>query len=188
MDGQPSTLPALRDAAVTAQVHVRWDVKTGGDQDAGKIDQKTVKPTTIQTLGAAKAPAAWPPSGRVAPQETTIWQLDGTLTAYKHENDGDYHLVLSDVEIPDPAQVVPNSLFKAQIQNARNAFDAKHSQQLAALDAVPKTANASAPMIVHVSEPVTVTGIGFVDFAHGATGAAPNCIELHPVLSIQFKA
>ena len=32
----------------------------------------------------------------------------------------------------------------------------------------------------------TITGVGFFDRAHGATGAAPNVIELHPVLSITF--
>ena len=32
--------------------------------------------------------------------------------------------------------------------------------------------------------PVTVTGVPMFDFGHGQTGAAPNYIELHPVLSI----
>ncbi|MDP3775870.1 MAG: hypothetical protein Q8Q85_16545, partial [Gemmatimonadales bacterium] len=32
-----------------------------------------------------------------------------------------------------------------------------------------------------------VTGVGFFDRNHGQTGAAPNFIELHPVLSIQFR-
>jgi hypothetical protein len=29
-----------------------------------------------------------------------------------------------------------------------------------------------------------ITGVGFFDRAHGATGAAPNVIEIHPVLKI----
>jgi len=29
-------------------------------------------------------------------------------------------------------------------------------------------------------------GVGFFDRAHGATGAAPNAIELHPVLKVEF--
>ena len=33
---------------------------------------------------------------------------------------------------------------------------------------------------------VCLTGIGFFDRAHGATGAAPNVIELHPVLKVEF--
>jgi hypothetical protein len=31
-----------------------------------------------------------------------------------------------------------------------------------------------------------VTGVGFFDRAHGATGAAPNVIEIHPVLKIEW--
>jgi hypothetical protein len=36
--------------------------------------------------------------------------------------------------------------------------------------------------------PVQVTGVGFFDFAHGQHGAAPNVIELHPVLDIVFNS
>jgi len=35
--------------------------------------------------------------------------------------------------------------------------------------------------------PVRITGVGFFDRAHGATGAAPNVIELHPVLKIEWQ-
>ena len=35
---------------------------------------------------------------------------------------------------------------------------------------------------------VKITGVGFFDRAHGATGAAPNVIELHPVLKVDFGA
>ena len=34
--------------------------------------------------------------------------------------------------------------------------------------------------------PVTLSGIGFFDKAHGQRGMAPNAIELHPVLSLAF--
>jgi hypothetical protein len=33
----------------------------------------------------------------------------------------------------------------------------------------------------------TITGVGFFDRSHGQTGAAPNIIELHPVLEISFS-
>jgi len=33
---------------------------------------------------------------------------------------------------------------------------------------------------------VRLTGVGFFDRAHGATGAAPNVIELHSVLQVEF--
>jgi hypothetical protein len=32
-----------------------------------------------------------------------------------------------------------------------------------------------------------ITGVGFFDRAHGATGAAPNVIELHPALKIEWQ-
>jgi hypothetical protein len=35
-------------------------------------------------------------------------------------------------------------------------------------------------------EPITITGVGFFDFPHTQTGAAPNQIELHPVLKVVF--
>ncbi len=33
---------------------------------------------------------------------------------------------------------------------------------------------------------VRVTGVGFFDSFHGQTGIAPNGIELHPVLAVEF--
>lgn len=34
--------------------------------------------------------------------------------------------------------------------------------------------------------PARITGVGFFDRAHGATGAAPNVFEIHPVLKIEW--
>ena len=36
--------------------------------------------------------------------------------------------------------------------------------------------------------PVQVTGVGFFDILHGQTGVAPNGIELHSVLDVQFTS
>jgi hypothetical protein len=43
------------------------------------------------------------------------------------------------------------------------------------------------PDFQDVAVPVTVTGLGFFDFAHGQRGVAPNAIELHPVIGIVFN-
>ena len=75
------------------------------------------------------------------------------------------------VEIPDPGCVGAGSPFRPQISQARAKFDSHY------------VANAT---FQSVSVPVTVTGIGFFDRIHGQTGVAPNGIELHPVLSIDF--
>lgn len=190
--------PAPRDDAVQAKVHVRWDIKTGADAAANGLDPAQASQTTVAELRSAEAPAPWPPPGRYQDVENTVWQLakaDTTLVGYKHETDGDYHLVLSDssgntmiAEIPDPADVDPGSTFVGAITAARQAFSDQFGVQLRALDAMAAAEpDTSAPMIVQVSVPVTVTGIGFFDFVHGQAGVAPNGVELHPVLAIDFS-
>ncbi|HEX4703951.1 MAG TPA: putative Ig domain-containing protein, partial [Pseudonocardiaceae bacterium] len=100
---------------------------------------------------------------------------------YKLESDSDYHLVLSDgvggsghtmiAEIPDPTCVGAGSPLLSSVTKARNEFNAKFTVTTSF-----KTANV----------PVTVTGVGFFDFLHGQTGVAPNGVELHSVLDVQF--
>lgn len=156
----------------------RWAVKTGTDTGAAKI--KLAAPpmvTTIARLIALTAPNPLPPSTRVPPVETTVYQLHATLTGFKVENDSDYHLVLSDgthtmiAELASPSCVKSGPL-KAKITAARAEFEKAYSPT---------------PAFTHVNVPVTITGVGFFDFAHGQTGVAPNAIELHPVLNIAFQ-
>lgn len=157
----------------------RWAVKTGTDADAGLINLQSITPTTIASLTSLPAPSTLPANNRVQPTETTVFQLQDTLTEYKLESDSDYHLVLQDLsgqtmiaEIPDPACVGASSPLLSEIQRARSEFDAVFTATTSF-----QTANV----------PVTVTGIGFFDFLHGQTGVAPNGIELHAVLDIQFN-
>lgn len=156
----------------------RWSVKTGTDADAGLINLQSVTPTTIATLISLPMPSSLPSNNRIQPTETTVFQLQDTLTEYKLETDSDYHLVLQDtagrtmiVEIPDPACVGTSSPLLSDIQRARSEFDAMFTATTSF-----KTANV----------PVTVTGVGFFDFLHGQTGVAPNGIELHAILDVQF--
>jgi hypothetical protein len=50
------------------------------------------------------------------------------------------------------------------------------------------TANMSQPLFATAITPtrIRVTGVGFFDRAHGATGAAPNVIEIHPIQRVEF--
>ena len=82
-------------------------------------------------------------------------------------------------EIPSPACLITTnpprvpaySPFSANIANARAKFDAKFT---------------ATPVFQPVSVPVRIKGVGFFDFIHGQTGVAPNGIELHPILDIDF--
>ena len=154
----------------------RWPVKTGTDTDAGKINLSPV-PTTIAHMVALQAPLNPSNTSRVAPTELTNYTINATLTGFKVEGDNDYHLVISDgtrtmiVELPNSGCVGSRSPLRAQISQARAKFDSRYT---------------AGPSIQTVSVAVTVTGVGFFDRLHGQTGVAPNGIELHPVLNIDF--
>lgn len=179
---QEETEPIVHDAnATTGSCGVeRWSVKTGTDADAGKINLQSTTSTTIATLVAKPAPSSLPDNNRVVPTETTVYQVHATLKEFKLEADSDYHLVLTDgtghtmiAEIPDPACVGSSSPLLTSIEKARSEFDAMY---------------VATGSFKTVNVPVTVTGVGFFDFDHGQTGVAPNAIELHAVLDVQFTA
>lgn len=171
----------------------RWFVKTGTDASAKDVDIQDPKNGTIAELVALPAPRD-PDKvpDRDGPTELTVYELKCTLIAYKEEKDGDFHLVLSDeeghtmiAEIPYPG-FCKESIWVDQITVARKAFDTKFHKSL---DKLRELASVSegVPMITKVSVPVTVQGVAFFDKLHGQTGVAPNGIELHPVLSIEFE-
>jgi len=183
--------------ALQRAVHQRWPVKTGADAGAANLVTQVPVATTIADLVALAVPPVLPPATRTPGAEETVWELNATLTGYKHETDGDYHLVVADgqghtmiAEIPDPAALAPGSFFAEQITAARQAFDNQFGIRMAAAAhsaAAPQFAAAvTVPALIPASESVTVRGLGFFDFAHGQDGVAPNAIELHPVISIEF--
>src|SRR5690242_12198266 len=158
----------------------RWTVKTGHDEDVGKVST-FAQSTTIAALRALKPPSNLTGDTTrliyAGSPELQTWRLtDATLAGYKLESDGDYHLVLVDragnsliAEIVDPRRVAEG--WKAQTTAARAVFDRHHTAR-----GTFQTA----------SETVTVTGVGFFDLIHGQLGVAPNGIELHAVLDIHF--
>ena len=161
----------------------RWSVKTGTDSGAAQVNVANPQPANISDLIALQPPDPVPTDTRFDPTENTVFVVNATLTDYKFESgrtgDSDYHLVLMDdqgntmiAEIPSPSCVGQGSPFVGQITNARAEFDA----QLTAARSF-QTANI----------PVQVTGVGFFDVFHNQHGVAPNVIELHPVLDIQFN-
>ncbi len=158
----------------------RWSVKTGTDAGARLINLGYHFPTAISRLSALTAPSSLPSSSRVRPVETTVYTLTGTLLRYKEESDSDYHLVISDgqhtmiAEIPASYCVGSNSPLATGIKHARAQFTQRYH---------PSTSH-----FLYTHAKVQITGVGFFDFLHGQSGVAPNGIELHPVIDIQFGA
>jgi lamin tail-like protein len=162
----------------------RWSVKTGSDPDAALVDLNSATPTTIASLRTFAYPSPNPPSNnRVAPAETTQWVIHGTLTKYKLEDDSDYHLVVQDGA---GITMVTESVFPGDSP----ACVSNTSPFLPGMGVTRCAMDSSLPLATGsfqtVSVPVRIIGVGMFDFAHGQTGAAPNQIELHPILDIAF--
>ncbi len=156
-----------------------WTVKTGTDADATNVDLHPEEATVTRLASLPVPPALGPNSPRLAPHEFKTYIVRNVqVTSDTLENDGDYHIVLSDgtsslvSEGPHPACVDTTSAVACYIPVARKA----------ASDALNPTTTRKDPLGVLA----TVIGVAFFDLEHGQIGAAPNDIELHPVLAICF--
>src|ERR1041385_1096191 len=171
---------SLLAASTAAQCGVeRWTVKTGTDPDATLVNLSSPTSTTIANLRSLPAPGTLPDNNRVQPAETTLWTLSATLTKFVLAYDSDYHMVLTDsagrtmiAEIPSPNCVGASSPFAAGIAHARAQFDAMFT---------------ATTTFQTVNVPVQLTGVGFFDYQEGQEGIAPNAIELHPIIDINFN-
>lgn len=173
-------MPAAAAGGASCGGTLRWPVKVGTDASATQVDLSNVKTATVAAMRALPAPATRPTSQRANATELTVFSIDAVLVQYNQEPDHDYHLVIQDpskvrmiVEIPDPACFQGTSHFASQIAAARQAMQAVFT---------PKTKAQQAGLV-----PVRVTGVGFFDEKDHGTGGTPNGIELHPVLSIEFR-
>jgi hypothetical protein len=241
----PQALPKAEElvAELDTPGSERWPVKTGQDPDRAKVGKNVIDghdlgagivEATIEELVTLPRPTGLedpkkdPPefkSVRAGITEVTIWRIEATIIALKHEKDGDYHLVLQGVsgaemvgEIPTAtSQFVGDSPWLTNIGQARQEIDDKLVKHLSpaafglmndkyvphgALTFQPREAAPAAlsfetpaegsgqtqPLFATQITPTLarITGVGFFDRAHGATGAAPNVIELHPVLKVEW--
>jgi hypothetical protein len=166
----------------------RWPVRTGTDQDVSKVNPKPVL-TTVQQLIDQKRPTDMPPmigagskyhSQRSVPVETTVWSVDAGLLAFRLNQRESYRLVLEggdDVrilaEVPDHDSLASDSRWLESFASVRNKLEERLSASTSFSYLSPVT-------------PVRVTGVGFFSGFHGKRFAAPNGIELQPILDIEW--
>ena len=165
----------------------RWSVKVGTDRDASRVATSPQLATIAQLrLIAAPPHPNSRPKTRFVPTELTTFQVNGILRVIKKEADQDYHLVIPDpvnprltmiVESADPT-CASGSQFLDSITSVRAMLD-----RTLQLDRVFSPENPRSEL----SMPVTVTGVAFFDTLHHQEGVAPNGIELHPILMIDFQ-
>ena len=155
----------------------RAAVKLGLDADARAVNTRPVD-VSIAELTSLPRPRAISPTRRAAPVELTVYRITGTITAVKHESDGDYHLVIADdaghhliVEVPDPSCAAGGPWGK-EIEAARDA--AEHWLHPGA-------------RVRRVAVRAVIVGVGFFDKVHGQLGVwKPTGIELHPVIGLEI--
>jgi hypothetical protein len=179
---------ALSPAAPTARQTAtscgfwRWPVKTGSDASRYQVS-RTISYTSVSYLDHLTPPSSfgsYAQNHRIRWPEFRTWQINGvTLVAVKLEDDGDLHLRLRSsagkdmiAEIPRPGCVSSASLWKTGITSARSAVTNRYWVSLYTWHYLYRSIN--------------IRGLGFFDEEHNVTGAAPNDIELHPVIYIKF--
>jgi len=161
----------------------RWTVKTLTDADHGRVNFQPKK-TTVSWLISQDPPNDLAENNRIPAVETQTYRVEAALFGFKLEKDQDFHIVLTDPQVPEQTMIVeipdPNcegvcaSSHLDDIRKARQDF-IDHCGQ-------PTTGFKT----LHQRLTVSVTGVGFFDFLHGQKGVADNGIELHPVLQIDF--
>jgi len=156
----------------------RWLVKTLSDADRERVQLQPVT-TTVEALVAIPRPASVSATGRSDPTELTVYRVEARLLSLFSEADGDYHLVLaspSDATITMIAEVPDPGCAGACASGFAGVY-ARTRQKL--MDYLNSARSVARPL-------VQITGVGFFDYIHGQRGVAPNGIELHPVLDVEF--
>ena len=182
----------------------RWNVKVANDPDAVQISPNPQGPHTVAQLNQV-LPGPIDAGGRMA-AEKKRYTVRGLLSYFKKEDDGDYHVVITDppgafargeappngrsmvVELPNndclrgkSGKGPATSVLGQSMAEARASFE----EQVKGISGTKITK----------AIPVTVTGVGFFDRAHGQTGRATEhseadgrevVFELHPVTEITF--
>ena len=160
----------------------RWPVKTLSDPARKKVDFSAM-PTTVVRLRHRTPPSSL---GSTTPRKTKLefhtWRVHAKPRQARIEGDGDIHLVIGGVKHPRKTMIVEfpkrscvESPFKRdRIARARKRF-------------INKCGSVSSSSWSYLKGSVRIKGVGFWDAVHGQTGAAPNGIELHPVLNIEGK-
>ena len=157
----------------------RWDVKTLTDAGEPNVNYNPINITVKALVNIPFRQTLYNNTPRFGIEFNT-YSIQCRVREYKLSDDGDYHLVLEDLsdpsitmigEIPDPyCSSVQQSKHVAAFTQARKYF-----QNTLLVTGQIDT-------VVYL-----ITGPAFYDKVHGQLGAAPDAIEIHPILSIMKK-
>jgi hypothetical protein len=145
--------------------------------------------TSVSTLIALPYPCGSPSQScpdnvREAPTELQAFRVRGNVVGYKLESDMDIHFVISDPNNSSATMIVefPNPNCSGACSSSYHNDMSAARAKLVACIGNPTTTWTTPP------QPITVDifGVGMFDDVHNQIGVAPNGIEIHPVLDIQY--
>ena len=157
-----------------------WALNTLSDADAGRVDF-TPRPATVAELGAIQRPARVADDVRALPDEGRTYRVWVELKSFSLRGEGDIDVIIADpdtkhtmvAEFPDPAcRGGDTSVKAAEMAAARSALLAACGQPP---DGKFKKLDGSA----------TLVGVALFDDPEDQKHAAPNGLELHPVLAVE---
>jgi hypothetical protein len=163
----------------------RWRIKTIFDNDAKRIN---FQPRHISVSELVSFPAPEVLSDERFDAEKQVYSVEAVLLGWKQETtehgDRDFHLVLADPN--DLTRTMIAEVPSAECQGACSSSQAQHFAEVRQT----LTAQLSEPEAHFRRFPQTwvvrVEGVGFFDIFHQQIGVAENCMELHPLLKVEF--
>jgi len=174
--------------AFTCGVHCgteRWRIKTIFDNDAKRIN---FQPRQMSVSELVSLPAPEVLSDERSDAEKQVYSVEAVLLGWKQETgqhgDRDFHLVLADPN--DVTRTMIAEVPSGECQGACSSAQAQHYAEVRQI----LTAQLAEPQ-AHFRRftpawVVRVEGVGFFDIFHQQIGVAENCIELHPLLKVEF--
>ncbi len=155
----------------------RWHVKILTDAAVSTINW-TPTTTTIVAQNSFPEIKVSEDTGRMDFEEQAV-SIQGTVIAFKREDDMDIHLILVDTFQDSMIAEIPST------SCAEVAASAYASEFDAASAWVTNNLGKPTTAFKNVNKSVTVTGVLFQDFNHGQDGHAKNYREIHPVTKIE---
>lgn len=171
----PASLPPALGLACGVE---RWSVKTLSDASAATLDLSRAVTTTVRALNERPSHCGGGLDIRTFDEEFQQFEVIARIRLVRFEEDRDYHIVLT-----DPSDGAYSVIAEVVDARCRGAASSVHVGVLTAARQAFERLMRAQPTVIGLL--VRVRGIGFFDPNHGQTGRSRNCIELHPVLSIE---
>ena len=150
----------------------RWDIKTLNDSLSVKIEFKNIIYSNVKDLNLIQRPYNIKNNTSRLSFEFNVFLIKCKVLEYLKQDDGDYHLIVSDIKNPEFKMIVEiimpkygNKIYYKEFKHVRDFFN-KLKRKI-------------------INYNFEITGVGFFDLIHNQKGKALNYLELHPVLSIK---